>query len=441
MAADLLRLQRLAGNDAVVQLLRPAAAPLVLQRYEAGEHLLFGGEPGKQRSYTVNGVTLTYGEMIAMGDFFESPREMQEAPAAVLPELKKAINDDIAKPGSVTTERWEQATAGLPKGKRYTDMASKNAAHFAPASGPRQPGAPKDHQAMWRMLHFQALNLALAGKTDEAMETNAFADHFLTDAFSAGHLINKADTMARAKASMKAAGTPGVHIVDRSVFTDKVATGILKNAPELQNYQIRVKDSATFWWNKMNHESLTEIIYGSSQEAETQEGFFSLFVRLAHDSLNQDIHKDPSGAIVGGVEVENGKGDHWMLSGDETLALSPETLRIGREAVAQSQRNIISAMAHRGTGTLDYEGLAALVWEYVPHPTATPAGKGKVDQAVGTFTDVNQQQTIDRFVDVSVSNLPTLIAKLTEKHLMRPKPGAQPAPSAPRPLPVPAAAR
>jgi hypothetical protein len=423
----------------VTHVLRPVIAPFALQRYEAGEHALFGGEPGTQRSYSVNGVSLTYGEMIAMGDFFESPRQMQEAPAAVLTELKKAIDDDIAKPGSVNTERWEQATAGLPKGQHYTDMASKNAAHFAPASGPRQPGAPTDHRAMWRMLHFQALNLALAGKTDEAMETNAFADHFLTDAFSAGHLINKADTMAKAKASMKAAGTPGVHIVNRSVFTDNVATGILAKAPELQNYQIRVKDSALFWWNNMNPESLTEIIYGSSQEAETQEGFFSLFVRLAHDSLNQDIHKDTSGAIVGGVEVQNGRGDHWMLSGDETLALSPETLRIGRDAVAQSQRNIISAMAHRGSGALDYEGLSALVWEYVPHPTATPSGQGNVDQAVSTFTDVNQQKTIDAFVDVSVANLPTLIQKLTEKNLLRPKPGATPA--APRPTPVPATVR
>src|SRR5687767_10698670 len=66
-----LAVQRTAGNAVAQRLLAPRSVgkPIparLVQRYEAGEHAQFGGEMGKQTNVTVNGVTMTYGEMIAM---------------------------------------------------------------------------------------------------------------------------------------------------------------------------------------------------------------------------------------------------------------------------------------------------------------------------------------------------------------------------------------
>ena len=47
-----------------------------------------------------------------------------------------------------------------------------------------------------------ALKKAQDGKRDEALGINAFADHFLTDAFSAGHLFNKEDVMEKFEVAM-----------------------------------------------------------------------------------------------------------------------------------------------------------------------------------------------------------------------------------------------
>jgi hypothetical protein len=59
---DLLALQRAAGNRTVTRLLRRSRAIL---RYGTGEHAQLGG----QRSVDINGVNVSEGELVALGDF------------------------------------------------------------------------------------------------------------------------------------------------------------------------------------------------------------------------------------------------------------------------------------------------------------------------------------------------------------------------------------
>jgi hypothetical protein len=410
---SLLQLQRTAGNLAVSEHL----SGQVVQRYEAGEHVQFGDLTDKPKDkYLVSGVWLTYGQMIAMGDFFETPQEMKAAPRKVIEKLRDLIDKDKSDPGkAVTNQEWQDATMDLPAGHRYLDMAAKNAAHFAPGPAVTPKGEPPaDHYEAWKTFHFQALDLAREGKRSEAMETNAFADHFLTDAFSAGHLFNKADVAAKSKKSFEALPLEGRYGMRTNDFTDRVGAAIMADpkAAVLKDYEIDVGRAMDDWQEVTAH-NLSQIVSAVSWKKEGY--FYSLFVRILHDRLNRDItHR------YGGLEVENNIGDKWRLSGDETLKYSEDTLEIGRRAVAQSQANVTSVIGSKDKP--NYEALAKKVWDFTPHPTE--AGKKKIDTFEGQLTDASQEATAKEFAAVVVDNFDTLIDQLVheEKRLRKKTP-------------------
>jgi hypothetical protein len=162
----------------------------------------------------------------------------------------------------------------------------------------------------------------VAGKRDTALQFNSFADHFLTDAFSAGHLFNKVDLMEKFKRNL---------------------------AVEYQDRQRHSKSYAR--WIE-----LIAVIHGKFPVE-----LDNLVVKVSHDFLN---------TVPGGIPVQNAKGDgksgDWTLSGDFTL--NAKSLEVGQKAVAQSQINVIGAFKH--AGTLDYLDLYKKVWDYVPYPNA-----------------------------------------------------------------------
>ena len=59
-----------------------------------------------------------------------------------------------------------------------------------------------DHKSEWEKIHKMALSLAQQGKNKEALLQAAFGDHYLTDAFAAGHLFNKRDVMERLRSRL-----------------------------------------------------------------------------------------------------------------------------------------------------------------------------------------------------------------------------------------------
>ena len=142
----------------------------------------------KSATFTVNGVVLDYGVGIAMGDLFESPEQMVKASPTELQGLAALIKREQISGKAVTTEEWQKATGG-----RFLNMAKKNISHFAPPSAglvsPSAAGAASsDHKSEWEKHHGAALDMSRAGNKDNALMTNAFGDHFLTDAFSATSL-------------------------------------------------------------------------------------------------------------------------------------------------------------------------------------------------------------------------------------------------------------
>jgi hypothetical protein len=405
--ALLTQLQRTYGNTQVQRLvsarlgqmagasLRPAATHYV-QRFEAGEHAQLGAKAGEtEKKFTVNEVEFTYGEIIAMGDLFKNPDDFRKASKTELEALRTLIRRERDKGiGSVSEQDWIDAA-----GQRYLDLAAKNIGHFAPAN----PAAgfaegEGDNKSTWYMYHNRALALAQQKKMDQAFITNAFGDHFLTDAFSAGHLINKDSVVATAKKNL----------TDPKKFETGIATAVLKDATGAKLFQYEANPGAMSSWTAMSIGSLADVM----DRVRYWEGdmFYSNFAKAVHDKLNQDIL--PGGK--GGVEVENNRKDKWHLAGDKTLSSSPETIRIAREAVAQSRKNIEDA---EGQAKVDNAKLAQSVWDYVPHPSV--AGQKQVDDATKTYTDPNQPETVEMWAKITIDNLDAVLSKLLEKGLLR----------------------
>ncbi|RBL71866.1 phospholipase [Pseudomonas sp. MWU13-2625] len=213
-------------------------------RFEGGEHTAIGNntllrlaenaEPIRAQNVPLhlpNGLALTYGQVLALGgDFYgvvDRPINEGATPAdrlnrfnaafdslAVLPASRAEATQILAvmqkeidavkqaiqagKPaheaydalGDTLSEEWNRITGGgsfvsalIPLG-RYLKLAANNADHFGE----------------WARLayiagHTAALQTAIAARASQdkqqlerAYAMNAFADHFLTDLFSSGHL-------------------------------------------------------------------------------------------------------------------------------------------------------------------------------------------------------------------------------------------------------------
>jgi hypothetical protein len=388
----------------------------VVHRYESGEHAQAGNAA---RKVTISGVTMDEGDLVALGDLYEKPEDIYKAPAAELQALVTLIERDkkfySGQGGAaVSNAEWAAATKNRPKDQQYLELAKRNDTHFAPhASG--AAGAQGDNKSEWRKYHQQALEATIAstaggkkGVPDEATVLNGFAAHFLTDAFAAGHIVNKDDAMEKAKAMWKTQKFSGVYFKE-SAFTKGVAHKVLSDptvAALMANKQLQ--EAA---WGDVTEQRFSEFIY---QMADTKpELFFNAFARLIHDKLNESI-----GLPRIPLEVTNAKGSVWSLSGDETLSQSPDTLRIMRAAVAQSYSNL-EAAAKLTVTPADFELYFKAVWDYTPKPTA--AGQKILDGIVSTYTDPKDSSTVDAFAELTIKQIDTLVSELTTQGYMRDK--------------------
>jgi hypothetical protein len=424
-------LQRAAGNAAVTSLLSPTSAvPRALQRYEGGEHARFGGSKGDFKLAGVSGIT--EGDLIALGDLYETPEDLNKADKKELEELIKLIHRDRkayetgdAK-ARVSHEEWEAATKGrTKKGKKtYLELAADNESHFAPraAGAAGAATAGKDHKSEWEKHHRAALDQAHAAAAgdkkvpNQALVTNAFAAHFLTDAFSAGHLVAKADLMAQANAAFGKLATTGF-VFRENQFTQQVAAKVLADAGARKKLDKYLLDFPTRDPAPVTTTNFSELLWQMSSREPDR--FFGVFAKIVHDQLNEHIDK------LGGIQVDNEAGDAaWPLAGDATLASSPRTLEIGKKAVAASVKNL--EIAATTPGALKYDELFKNVWRYTPRPTKD--GQTEIAKAIATFGDAAKPEAVAEFAELTVQQLDLAIDTLKAAGVLvdKPKPKATP---------------
>jgi hypothetical protein len=190
-------------------------------RYESGEHVWIGdrgfalGLSDAERALRIESKQSTiiyrrgksegfrYGELVALsGDFYETPDELYwETPNAVPWLWEKTDLSDIREAFAKEIEAIEEQQRGrieypdhnviyLWNAKAYRELALGNTAHF----GWHNVKAYCEHHRAALAFAQQARQLRDIdhAKAEElwglALFTNAFADHFLTDAFAAGHI-------------------------------------------------------------------------------------------------------------------------------------------------------------------------------------------------------------------------------------------------------------
>ncbi len=296
---------------------------------------------------------MTEGEVVTLGDFYLNPSRTK-APKAELEHLVKLIRQDTQyKQGvkgvtKVKQSQWEGATSTHASGETYQQLAFSNDTHYGPDVRSEQqrkhdevmiqyghgwddgfkPQRRGDHRSEWERYHreatIEARVAALGGaKTvpEKAVVINGFASHFLTDAFAAGHLRAKSQIMDFAKLKWLELGADETwfDIIPES-FTVAVAEKLLahpKLGPRLRAHQIRIVE-----WDDMSVTRLSELIYGLQENA--PELFYSMFVGIVHDRLNDAIEKDDKAGLccVGDERRGDGRGRCRV-----TERKSPRTLR------------------------------------------------------------------------------------------------------------------
>jgi hypothetical protein len=424
--ARLLRLQQTAGNRAVNR---------ILARYEAGEHSQFGTAGV---NVTIDGYTFDQRYLVSMGDYYKSFDKLMGAKKGELEELVALIKrDEDARMGKGGTppeeDDWQNWSLKWRKGDDvYMELNKSNESHFAPRN-----------RARWEELHRQAIKEAQSTGngsgtvSDKARLLNGFAAHFLTDAFAAGHMIDKIAVKDAAKTSLKA-GT------NRETMALAVARGILatkKCTDMLAGHDI--KDGAIVGsWGPPTEPRLASLL-DSVMHWKADE-FGSVFARVAHDDLNSAIARGL------GLWVENKAGDRWQLAGDATLSNSTKTLEVTRKAVQASEDNLARAAAIKSPPfykpwksalpEATMQSMIDNVWQYVPTPTTTSGpgegtvtGSQQVAAAVAKYTDAANADTIAAIVKLSIDQFSTAFAQLQEKGLIRVTPPPAPPPPTPRP--------
>jgi hypothetical protein len=134
------------------------------------------------------GLTLTYGDLVAFGgDHFKDFAQLVGEAKSVggLARLKK-LRDMIDKSATQSVDFEKASTVSAEYAQRFIDLALENIPHFSHGG---------TAIATWSGLHSEAVGYAFAagmlGDTSglgKAYAMNAFADHFLTDSFSSGHI-------------------------------------------------------------------------------------------------------------------------------------------------------------------------------------------------------------------------------------------------------------
>jgi hypothetical protein len=361
--------------------------------YDTGEHVRAGGDLYEDRFRVGKnpGVNFSYGQLIAMADVFEKVEDMMAADPSELQRLKTLIERSTryykgkkADPSlNVGNDAWDEATGG-----RYLKLATNNYEHFAPnllfKDAPFAKAANRfgNNRTAWETHHERAIREAQQLFLSDTNRTsfpewpltiNAFGDHFLTDAFSAGHVINKEVTIASFKRnffsgdSLSSEGKAFFKMVASMAFRGEVAQRF--SSLETTDYP-----ACAWGWCFRWHPNIdsvdrfaTLLTKAAEQEPERVADFA---VKALHDRLNQD-----------GVEVFNEAGDGtWTLTGDGTQ--DEKNLVIMQKAVQQSVDNINDPSLY--ADNVDLTPYFIRVWRHVPQ--LTEASRQKVIQLTQEYT-------------------------------------------------------
>ncbi len=394
--------------------------------YDTGEHVLTGGNlyEGRLRVGKAPAVNFSYGQIIAMGDLFGSVDEMMAADVKDLQKIKTLIERSTSfykgnkanRSLDVSDEEWQGVTAD-----RYLKLAEDNYEHFSPDvlfnSAPFAKAAHKHgtNKSAWEAYHQRAIQeaqkayLSSSNSTvfpEQALITNAFGDHFLTDAFASGHIINKETTIAYFKSnfyngsSLKPEGKEFFKKLAKACFKGDLAKKF--SGLETVDYPVCAWGWCIKWRPNIDSpDRFAELLTTAAEQEPEQVANFA--VKALHDRLNRD-----------GVEVFNNAGDGtWTAMGDAYL--NPKNLAIIRKAVQQSVDNLNDPAIR--ASNVNFGTFFAKVWKFVPQ--LTEASKQKLAAVTNIYVRPDSAELVNAASQIIQHQTNTLIQLLLKENKLK----------------------
>jgi hypothetical protein len=339
-----------------------------------------------------SGVLATYGEILSLGDIYpftegkidpateamhKAPRQELTNPqgqgilditrAQVSRRAEKATNFDLAyQQATQWRERvlydkqkqplLDKAGKEVREGKKagvgeksYGTLAKENKEHFAGAN-----------KTTWEKYHTKALELAAKASTEknplkrvrlinQAYTLNAFGDHFLTDAFAAGHLIHKEKVKEGVAKLWHEHKTEALDNFTTALLNDHLGDVIKMVGRKLPLYPLNLVlvGPVTLLLLPLVRNQIKDKI--CDLEREDPQVIVNAAVKVVHDYYNKQ-----------GIEVHNEKKDHWRTFGDEHLNKSATTWQLAALAVLRSRVDVTQTIGGKPTS----HPFAA--WDYTP---------------------------------------------------------------------------
>ena len=387
----------------------------MIQRYDAFEHAKAGDRAAGKRTITVGGSTLTSGEINALADLYGSPDDLLKADPSELKALVALVRRQVAG-GTVAESEWDRASGG-----RYNQLNLKNSPHFAPRNSTiinppsGSPTPSPDNLTTFTRFYTETVKAIQDSQlesdpvkkqalVDRSTATAGFAEHYLMDAFSAGHLFNKDDFIEKLKTNLDTLAPANLTALFNSVAMGVVAD---KKSKDLLDDYETVDTHYGFHPNFSRPAAFQGLLEQLYKDPDGRQAVYSGLVKVVHDQLSNN----PAGAGAVGVDVEN-KFEKWVLSGDRTLDKSADSQRIITKALEQFRAvldDLRSAPRSLRSPTEDI----ATVTDYFPKPTA--ASEVTIARMVTKATDAAASGTGAALVDILKVELPSILDALEKR--------------------------
>ena len=394
--------------------------------FDTGEHVMAGGDlyPNRLHLGRQPAVAFSYGQLIAMADLFRSVDDMLHADPAELNRVKALVDrstqfykgNKANASLDVSNDEWDRATGG-----RYLRLAEDNSDHFSPNvlfndSTAQAAARSANNQSSWKAAHMRAIgeaqsfrqrNTAADAFPEWALTINAFGDHFLTDAFASGHLINKDVMIAYFRQnffngrSLKPAAKDFFGRVAEKAFVGEVRRRF--SALETTDYPVCALGFCLRWHPNINSvDRFKSLLLAAAEQEPTKVANFA--IKALHDKLNRD-----------GVEVTNGGGDGtWTTHGDGFM--DQKTLGIMRKAVQASIDNVNDRSIPQGTR--DFSQYFDKAWKFVPR--LTPASQTRLTALVREYTNPASTTLSDAAAEIIRKQVDSLISVLIREGKLKP---------------------
>ena len=355
---------------------------------------LIDGEEDYERG-APRSVTFTPGELNALVDYIGDLENIYNYSIDQLLEMKQLL-----RAGSEDVSDWDRVTGG-----NYSRESQANEKHFAP----NPDGTGSENFRDEYIKHFSnAIGIAQKARIgdgdatlDQARLHLYTAEHYLQDAFSAGHQVSAAPIEEEVLKILSG--------LDNTAMLPRIAAATFARKQDIiSQYDTRNMRNALEWIPINTESRFRDLVVAG--------GIFKGRAATV-DAVRQYIHEELGNHV--GVEVSSpAHPEPWVLLGDHDIEKSPESIPPMQDAIAASRAELTHA-------PIDADPVARATQIFEKHcPVPTPDGEANVREALLNSTESVQAienaviesscHTIIGIMDTVVLSLPLLFRKRTD---------------------------